>query len=215
MLRDPVFWSFLFVLALIFIGWAAIKQLKALYDKLEARSLNLETSLAQVECLVNTLPAFTIGTLDVSIHTRAELFRLRESVLELARDVEGLAVLEQIALRASQELGRQLPKVTDQAFRSTRPPPPEAKHLTNQVFARHLPLPLELPVDTSAEYPPWVCPICKVAHAHSWTWWCPNCRCRTLHPGVVQESFAPQNWQAACSPAPTTERNPRDPEPHA
>jgi hypothetical protein len=189
MLNDPNFLSCLLLLGLILYQFYLHGRTDKRLGWLEPIVQRMGKELDSAGRYCNLFEEYAKASLDVKIHTNAELARLRESVLELARDVEGLAVLEQITLRA---VDPQFPcqRITKEAFTSTRPPPKNENYLTNQVFARHLPLPRELPEETQQQYLPWTCPICETEYPHSWTWWCPNCRSRTRYPGTIADGLS-------------------------
>lgn len=175
MTDHPFFWSSLFLLILI--GWEHWRlmllreQVSSVLDHEQQNTKYLATMLDPCGEKSSNLSLQS----DTNVHHEWELIRLRESVIELACDLQSLSEAQYI--------------VTTVAF--SRSQAAEIVHLIsdangkparlgtrNRVLERHTQLPEDLPAAIKEQYETgkWTCPICESEIANSWTGWCATCR---------------------------------------
>jgi hypothetical protein len=167
MLSDPSFWSWLSLLT--YLLWLHHQQHKTKQQLVDVVDRDQKVIEQATELISNSdnFGQYMSGQADITIHHGAELQRVRESLLELAADVN---------------------RVESSVCTLSGWPGP-IDRVNNRVFERHSELPGEFPKDIRDGYLSgnWTCPRCCEVIPHNWIWWCKNCQRRTFPPVADHE----------------------------
>jgi hypothetical protein len=167
MLSDPSFWSWLSLLTyLLWLHHQQHKTKQQLVDVVDHDQKVIEQATELIS-KSDSFGQYMSGQADITIHHGAELQRVRESLFELAADVN---------------------RVESSVYTLSHCPSPTDR-VNNRVFERHSELPREFPNDIRDGYlsGSWTCPRCCEVIPHNWTWWCKNCQRRTFPPVAGHE----------------------------
>jgi hypothetical protein len=177
---DPNFvsWLGLFVICLV-LAWRQGRHSTRL-DLVISKAEEAIAGTTAVNQAGEKLLEYFSGQTDISVHHSAELMRIRQSLLELAFDLDQLSALQYITTIGSFP-GAEGSKVIDRFFRERADDPSRGREKTavsNHVFERHTALPDELPEETRTTYrsSPWACPVCGTTMPDNWAPWCTVCR---------------------------------------
>ena len=173
MFSEPSFWSFLSLLT--YLMWLHHQQHKTKRQLVEVVDHDQKVIEQATEIISkgDSFEQYVSGQADVTIHHDAELRRVRESLLELAADVNRV-----------------------ESSVSTLSGWP-SDGTSNRVFERHSELPGEFPKDIRDSYlcGGWTCPNCGSHVDHNWIWWCKNCKRRTFPPVAGIETYPPTDHE--------------------
>jgi hypothetical protein len=175
MLNDPSFWSWLSLLT--YLIWLHHQQHKTKRQLVEVVGHDQKVIEQATEIISrsDSFGQYMSGQADITIHHGAELQRVRESLLELAADVN--------RVESSVSTLSAWPGPTDR--------------ISNRVFERHSELPGEFPKDIRDSYLSggWTCPNCGARVPHNWVWWCKSCQRRTFPPVAGIETYPPTDHE--------------------
>lgn len=163
MFSEPGFWSWLGLL--IYVIWLHYQQ-NTRHRGIDVEDVDHNKS--------DSFGEYMSGQADISVHHGAELQRVRESLLELAADINRI----------------------ESAVCTLSGWPGPTDRVSNKAFERHSELPGELPKDIRDDYlaASWTCPNCGSRVPHNWIWWCKQCQRRTFPPVAGIEIYPPTDY---------------------